>query len=147
MPRLEYRLQNNPAELICHYDDIAVGELLLRNDSDWFVREGTIYERQRTEKRDDVHLIYVTLSDEAAEPSEPAADNAQAFVVEIRQFEEGLTDYPLLHQQHCDSLLDVLLLLQTETITLNGQKWNKSSFELNEDRKMFVYYAQALNSR
>ncbi|MDF2958861.1 MAG: hypothetical protein K0S39_596 [Paenibacillus sp.] len=142
MARLEYRLLHDPSELICHYEGIPLEELLVRNSSDWLIREGTAYERHHTEKQDEVHLIYVTPSDQAAEPSEPAANSAEAFLVEIRQFEETLTDYPLLHLQHCGSLLDVLLLLQTDTVTLDGQKWIKSSFEVDEDRKMFVYYAR-----
>ncbi|NOU96300.1 hypothetical protein GC093_24200 [Paenibacillus sp. LMG 31456] len=144
MARLEYRLHHDPSELICHYDGIPLEELLIRNVSDWFIRGGTIYEKQSTEKQDSLHLIYVTPSDQMAEQTIPAIDNAEALVVEIRQFEEELSDYPLLRLQHCDSLLDVLLLIQTETITLDGQKWAKSSFELDEDRKMFIYYARRI---
>ncbi|MFD0676037.1 MULTISPECIES: hypothetical protein [unclassified Paenibacillus] len=143
MARLEYRLHHDPLEVICHYDSIPLEELLIRNVSDWLIRGGTIYEKQRTEKQENLHLIYVTPSDQVTEQMEPSIDNGEELVVEIRQFAEELTDYPILHLQHYDSLLDVLLLLQTETITLNGQKWDKSSFEIDEDRKMFVYYARS----
>lgn len=142
MARLEYRLLHNPAEMICHYDPISIDELLVRNDSDWFIRGGTIYERHRTEEEDGLHLIYVIPTDTSIEQSEPEIVQEAGFVVEIRQFANDATDYPLLHVKHCSSLLEVLLLLQTETIKLNGRKWSKTSFELDEDRKMFVYYAR-----
>lgn len=141
MPRLEYRLYHNPSQVICHYEDMTVEELLIRNSSDWFVREGIIYERQRNENQNGVHLIYVNISDETT-PSEPDADRAEGIKVEIREFREGDTHYPLLQLQRYKSLLDVLLLLQTDAFEWNGQKWNKSSFEIDEDRKIFVYYAQ-----
>lgn len=62
--------------------------------------------------------------------------------IELREYKEGTNVYPLIHTYSFKDDDDVLLLLQSDYITLNGREWEKTSAEVDEDRRVYVYYAR-----
>jgi len=61
--------------------------------------------------------------------------------IELREFREDASTYPLLHTFRYTDDDDALLLLQADALEWNALAWNKSSTEVDEDRGVYVYYA------
>lgn len=61
---------------------------------------------------------------------------------EIRHFIEDAEQYPLLFTYELKESKEVLLYLQSDFFIWSGKEWEKTSSEIDEDRKIYVLYAK-----
>jgi len=146
MVRLEYRLldaqQGYP--VLYHYDSIDKDEVSLRFACDYFVKERTVYEKTSAAIERDTYVIYVKPAED-----EKAVDYSDAVPLrwgrvqlEVREYKEGTELYPLIHTYQFLDDEDALLHLQANYLYLQEQEWEKTSTEVDEDRRVYIYYAQ-----
>ena len=62
--------------------------------------------------------------------------------MEVRHFREGTAHYPVVHTFYFHSDEDALLHLQCDLFSSDGQEWQKTSAEVDENRRVYVIYAQ-----
>jgi hypothetical protein len=144
--RLEYRLYDADAghPLLYVYNHIDKDEISMRFACDYYVKDGTVYEKLSCSLERGQFVVYVrtALEENAAVPG-----NAEALAlgggirVELREYREDTDHYPVHHTFCYPDDDDALLLLQAGGIERNGTMWLKSSTEVDEDRGVYVYYA------
>lgn len=144
--KLEYILDNgDDFPVLYRYDNIDKDEISLRYDCDYFIKDGVVYEKTDTEEYHGTYMIYVIVAeDEEASTfgSLPALSLFKTgFNMEVRQYIEDVKDYPLITKLNIHDDDDLTLKLKSNYIQVNGRKWKKTSTEIDEDRKVFVYYA------
>lgn len=145
MARLEYRLfdQANEFPVLYFYENIPKNEVLMRFTCDYFVKEMTVYEKTSCAVEADAHVIYVRVADdEHAGLNESLQSMRQGIVMEVREFSEEASRYPVVHVYQFTDGHDALLHLYSNFLYLNGEEWEKTSAEVDEDRKVYVIYAQ-----
>lgn len=144
--RLEYILDNgSDFPVLYFYNHMDKDEISLRYDCDYFIKDGIVYEKTDTEESYGVYLIYVKVAEDE-EASTFASHSAislfkTGFHMEIRQYQEDAKDYPLITTLSIRDDDDLTLKLKSNYIQAAGRKWQKTSTEIDEDRKVFVYYA------
>ena len=146
MARLEYRKldEANHFPLLYFYDHIDKDEISLRFACDYFVKGKEVYEKTSAAIEPQAYVIYVKLSEEeqAVTYSDAAALRWGRVQIEVREYRENTDHYPLVHLYQFTEDDDALLLLQSDYITLGGKEWEKTSTEVDENRKVYVYYAK-----
>jgi hypothetical protein len=145
LARLEYRLldESRGFPLLYYYDLIDKDEVSLRFACDYFVKEGIVYEKTSCAIDSGVYIIYVKAAeDEQALPGGKELMQYWGGIrMELREFKEGTGHYPVIHTFRFQDDDDALLHLQSDYLTFNGVEWEKTSAEVDEDRKVYVYYA------
>lgn len=146
LARLEYRLldEANGFPLLFYYDHIDKDEVSLRFACDYLVKGHIVYEKTSCAIEPNCYVIYVKRSTEeqAVDYVHHAAKRWGSIQIELRHFKEGTADYPLVHTYYFKDDDDALLHLQSDYLLLNGMEWEKTSAEVDEDRHVYIYYAQ-----
>lgn len=146
MARLEYRLldEANHFPVLYYYDQIDKDEISLRFACDYFVKGGVVYEKSSAAIEPAAYVIYVKPSaEEKVVPYTDAASLRWARVqIEVRHYQEHTSHYPLVQLFQFTDDDDALLHLQSDYLMLQGKEWEKTSTEVDEDRKVYVYYAR-----
>jgi hypothetical protein len=146
MAVLEYRLMTGEEKFrtLATYDRIEKEEVLLRFACNYLVKGAKVYETVACGVEADLHLIYVKWN-----PEETVIDLRVVFApdwegirVEVRRFHEKWTEYPLVSRMHFHDPLDAVLQLQSHFLHVKGEEWEKISSEVDENRKVYVIYAQ-----
>ncbi len=145
MARLVYRLADEQRghPQLYHYSRITKDEIMLRFACDYYVKDGVVYEKSYCRTEPDGYVIYVeeAVEESAAQP-EAASSSWRGIRVELRQYEEHASFSPLIRIFDYSEEETVLLLLLSDVCTVNGTVWEKVSTEIDEDRKLYVYYAR-----
>lgn len=144
MARLEYRLldevQGFPLQY--YYDNMDATEIAIRFVCDYFVKDGVTYEKTSCAAELPIYKIYVQKY-----PKQDWLDNnlpvkiGSGLRVQLRQYVEDSSYFPLIHVFEISTNLELLLFLQSDYVYWLGQEWQKSSTEIDEDSKVYVYYA------
>jgi hypothetical protein len=128
--------------VLYYYQDIDESEIASRFVCDYFVKDAVVYERQSCAMELLTYVIYVKRSQEVALESSLAEQGRKNIRIEIRRFSEGAEEYPLLFTCEVRKNKEALLYLQSDYFTWSAQEWQKTSAELDEDRKVYVIYAK-----
>ena len=146
MPRFEYRL-NNEAEdypILNFYENMDEVEAAMRFVCDYFVKEGRTWLKTASAIETAQYVMYLeeTPADtaEAGNATQPVMPGWIA--VEVREYREGVSEYPLIHQFGFPSQVQALAHLIADTMILFGQEWEKTSTEIDEDRQAYIYYCR-----
>ncbi|GAA3410211.1 hypothetical protein ACFFNY_22300 [Paenibacillus hodogayensis] len=145
MARLEYRLldEKNGFPLLYYYDFIDKDEISLRFACDYLVKDRVVYEKTSCAIEPKAYVIYVkTAEDEQASGGGVELSGYRGGIrIELREYKAGTAHYPVIHVYQFQDDDDALLHLQSNYVHWNGQEWEKTSAEVDEDRKVYVYYA------
>ncbi|MEF3305276.1 hypothetical protein [Paenibacillus sp. GYB003] len=145
MARLEYRLfdEERGFPLLYYYDFIDKDEVSLRFACDYLVKDRVVYEKTSCAIEPRAYVIYVkTAEDEQALASGTELPGYRGGIrIELRHFREEAAQYPVVHVFQFRDDDDALLHLQSDYLQWNGVEWEKTSAEVDEDRKVYVYYA------
>lgn len=144
MARLEYRLLDDNQEfpVLYYYDQIALEEIELRFACDYFVKLGTVFAKTSCAIEEGVYIIYVTHSQNA--PIAGANTTARqdgSLQLEVREH-DGLANYPLITTYAFLKTQELLLHLLSDYLYLNGHEWLKEAAQIDEDRRLYIYYAK-----
>jgi len=146
VPRFEYRL-NNEAEdypILYFYENMDEVEAAMRFVCDYFVKEGRTWLKTASAIETAQYVMYLeeTPADtaEAGNTTQPVMPGWIA--VEVREYREGVSEYPLIHQFSFPSQVQALAHLIADTMILFGQEWEKTSTEIDEDRQAYIYYCR-----
>jgi hypothetical protein len=141
--KLEYRLldQFQGYPVLYYYDYIKPEETAARFACDYFVKEGIVYEKTSCAIEPGLNVIYVKIAaDETVLSVNPCSSVGLGFIVlELREYRE-FEIHPLIMTVECPNLIDILLYLQSDFITVSGVEWEKSSAEIDEERQVYVLY-------
>jgi hypothetical protein len=146
MTRLEYRLldEEHGFPIVSYYDHITIEEILLRFACDYFVQDNRVFEKTSCAIENSTYVIYVKLNQE-----EKVIDQGLIFAphwkgirIEVRHFQEQVSQNELIDQVDFREVKEALAYLLSDYILLNGEEWEKCSTEVDENRKLYVYYAQ-----
>lgn len=146
MARLEYRLVDDTGQfpVIYYYDDIEKTEIAARFACDYFIKSGITYEKTSAAVETDCYVIYVKKADVPDDLPQPANNNNK-LQLELRQYMDNSSYYPIVTTLYMKNNLDVLLYLQSDYVYWLGQEWQKTSAEIDEDRKTYILYAIPIN--
>lgn len=145
MARLEYRLVEEAKgfPVLYFYDRIGKAEIATRMCCDYFVKEGRIYETTSTAIDEGVYVIYVQpAADEKVVDSSQKAE-WKTIRIELREYKEDTDYYPVIHTYEFRDEMEALLHMQSQFLYLYGKEWEKTSAEIDEDRKVYAWYARA----
>lgn len=145
MAQLEYRLFDEQKDFpaLYHYKSISKDELIIRFLCDYLVKDGIVYEKTSNALEAPLHVIYVKL----AKDEKPLLSNHRPtvrtgyIVLEIREFKEDVNIYPIIDSVEFNTLTDLAIVAQCNYFMIDGQEWEKTSFEVDEDRERYVLYA------
>ncbi len=146
MANLEYRLLDEPADfpVLFSYDAIGGGEIAARFLCDKLIKDGQVYERTSTASEPLTYVIY--LREEG--PSAPAAaappSGERGVRVEIRQDGQSETPGLLIETRQFADPFDVVLCLGSDYFYWLGDEWRKTLTVLDEDRRVYIYYAHKM---
>lgn len=148
MARLEYRSfgeDRSAFPLLYYYDRIDPEEIALRFACDYFIKEGRVYETTSSALEPELNVIYVqeaagerALSDALAEGRRR---DEKGIRIELRQYSEDRSRYPVVHVFRPSDRVTALLYLQAHFVTAGGIEWERTSTEIDEDREVYVVYA------
>ncbi|NHN33414.1 hypothetical protein [Paenibacillus agricola] len=151
MARLEYRLfgEGNTFPVLYYYDRIDLDEVSMRFACDYFIKEGTVYEKTSCAAEVDGYVIYVkrSLEEKPAPWGSPRQGKSNGLSLELREFSEYTADYKLIHTFVFQKSLEMLLRLQANYVYREGVEWSRTSTEIDEDRETYVYYAVLASSQ
>lgn len=146
MARLEYRLLDDSRgyPVLYAYDMIDKDEISLRFTCDYFVKDRLVYEKMSCALELPTYVIYVKhATDEHVVDSRVlSAPRWGGIRIEVREYRNNSDHYPLVHTFDFPDDDDALLHLQSDFLYLYGREWQKTSTEVDEDRKVYVFYAQ-----
>lgn len=145
MPRLEYRLLDKVGEypILFYYQDIDETEIAARFVCDYFVKNAMLYERQSCAMEPLKYIIYVKKAEDEMMPYYSNADKHKKNIyIEVRKFNEDLEEYPLVFTYQLKEHKEALLYLASDFFMWSGEEWQKTSAEIDEDRKVYVIYAK-----
>jgi hypothetical protein len=147
MARLEYRADDESREfpILYYYDPIDPDEVSMRFACDYFVKNRIVYEKSAcTVSHRNHYVIYVKPAED-----EQVVDSGALPIprwsgirMEVREFREGTSIYPVVHTFDFQDDDQALLHLQADLLRLHGRDWRKTSTEIDEDRQVYVFYAQ-----
>ena len=111
---------------------------------DYLVKDQHVYEKMSCALEIGTYVIYVRRAeDEQVLDSQLVfAPDWEGIRMEVRHFREGTAHYPVVHTFHFHSDEDALLHLQCDFLFIDGQEWQKTSAEVDENRRVYVIYAQ-----
>jgi hypothetical protein len=143
--RLEYRLYGEDVgfPLLVYYDPIDREEAALRFACDYFIKDGTVYEKTSCAVEDTCYVVYVKrAAEERVMPwGQTGAGEPRGLRMELREYREFGADYRLVHTYLFQDSLETMLHLQANYLYWDGVEWFRTSTEIDEDRETFVYYA------
>lgn len=145
MIRLQYRLlsKEHNYPVLYHYEHISEGEIAARFICDYFVKDGILYEKTSCANEPLSYVIYVQ---QIKEDIVPYTDNISSdrtnIRLELRHYIKDAESYPLLFTYELRDTLQVVLQLQSDFFMWQGREWRKTSSEIDEDRKVYVIYAE-----
>jgi len=146
MAKLEYRLfdQENGHPALYHYDSIPKDEIVNRFLCDYLVKDGVVYEKTSNALEQTLHVIYVKLAnDEIPVPLSRRSTVGMGFVVmEVRKYREDGNVYPIIQNLELSTLTDIAIVGQCNYLMLDGNEWEKTSLEVDEDRQVYVLYVK-----
>jgi hypothetical protein len=146
MARLEYRLLDEARgyPVIFYYNQIDKDEISLRFACDYLVKGHVVYEKTSCAVEPGCYVIYVKHSTEeqAVDYVNTAAKRWGSIQIELREYKEGTNKYPLIQTYYFKDDDDALLYLQSDYLMHNGREWEKTSAEVDEDRQLYIIYAQ-----
>lgn len=147
MARLEYRLCNETEgfPVLYYYDGIEQTEIAARLACDYFVKGTVTYEKTSGAVEADRYVIYVKKAAIEEESLPQPHNHGGKLRLELRQYIENSNYYPVITTLNMKSNLEVLLYLQSDFVYWLGQEWQKSSTEIDEDRKVYIFYAIPAN--
>lgn len=144
MANLEYRLFAEAADdfpVLFEYAGIDSGEIAARFACDKFIKNGKVYAKTSTASEPLTYVIYVQEDgpDSPAAATPPAIQGAR---VEIRQ--DGASETPglLIEAREFIDAVELVLCLGSDYFYWLGDEWLKTLTVLDEDRKVYVYYAR-----
>jgi len=144
MATLEYRQmdENQTFPLLYYYENIDITEIATRFACDYFVKDEVTYEKTSCASQPPLYTIYVQKAEQQEWlDSGPSLRSGKGLKLELRQFLQNAAYFPEIHIFEVDSNRELLLLLQSDYLYWLGQEWQKTSTEIDEDRKTYVYYA------
>lgn len=147
MAKLEYRLLSEVEgyPILYYYENIDYSEIAARLACDYFVKDAVTYEKTSGAREITTYIIYVKKA-EVQDNSLPQPPNTSNILrLELRQFLENSSYYPEVAVFEPKNNLDALLYLQSDFLYWLGQEWQKTSAELDEDRKVYIVYATPMN--
>lgn len=146
MARLEYRWldEKNGYPVLFYYDHIDKDEVSLRFACDYLVKGHVVYEKTSCAVEPGCYVIYVKRSTDetAVDYAHTASTRWGSIQLELREYKEGTMNYPLVHTYYFKDDDEALLHLQSDYLVLDGREWEKTSAEVDEDRRVYVYYAR-----
>lgn len=145
MERLEYRLldKDNGYPVIYSYENITEAEIAARFVCDYFFKDGVLYQKTACATEPLVYVIYVKKDEDViTEHDDGMKYDGDKIRVEVRQFTEEIDAYPLLFTYEMKEYQQAILYLQSDFFIWQQQEWQKTSAEIDEDRKVYVIYAQ-----
>jgi hypothetical protein len=146
MPRLEYRQldEEKGYPVLYVYENIDNAEIAARFACDYFVKDRLVYERTSCAMELGGCVIYIKHDDEATVFDQENSDYSSLPNVrmELRQYKQTADYYPVIHVFEFKTNLEAVLNLQCDYLWWLGQEWRKVSAEIDEDRKVYVYYAE-----
>ncbi|MFC4769249.1 hypothetical protein [Effusibacillus consociatus] len=146
MARLEYRLLDEARgfPVLYYYDMIDKDEISLRFACDYFVKDKIVFEKASCAIELPNYVIYVRPDEDeqVVDPGVLSAPRWGGIRMEVREFREGTSFYPVIHTYEFRDDDDALLHLQSDFLYLYGKEWLKTSTEVDEDRKVYVIYAK-----
>jgi len=148
MARLEYRVADADQSfpLLYYYEDIGIAEIAVRFTCDYFVKNGVTYAKTSCAALPPIYTIYIKKTEQQNWLDNPPPLKAsKGLKLELRQFLDNAAYFPEIHVFEVSNNMELLLLLKSDYIYWLGQEWQKTSSEIDEDRKVYVYYA-ALSS-
>lgn len=147
MARLEYRANDESRKfpILYYYDSIDPDEVSMRFACDYFVKNRIVYEKLACSVLHRHHyVIYVKPAED-----EQVVDSGSLPVprwsgirMEVREYREGIAIYPVVHTFDFHDDDQALLHLQADLLQVHGREWRKTSTEIDEDRQVYVFYAQ-----
>ncbi|WP_044641279.1 hypothetical protein [Risungbinella massiliensis] len=147
---LEYRLLTADDEeypVLSHYKGIKLEEILLRLHCDYWVRDRNVYQLRSTSMEKECYVIYVELDEEESgeDPVYVFEQSWNGIKVEFRHFHEGQKEHPIVKEYIYTDPKDALLHLASDFYQLGETEWVKTSSEVDENRKTYIYYAEPTN--
>lgn len=148
MARLEYRLfdESRGFPLLYYYDFIDKDEISLRFACDYLVKDRIVYEKTSCAIEPRTYVVYVKVAEDEDAHANVTGTGLAGYWggirLELREYIEGTSDYPVVHVYQFQDDDDALLHLQSDYLMRDGVEWAKTSAEVDEDRKVYVYYAQ-----
>lgn len=144
MARLEYRLLDEAADfpVLYSYDAIDSGEIAARFVCDKLIKDGAVYEKTSTAVEPLTYVIYVQTAGQAPAPAAAPPADSRGVKLEIRQDWEGDSPGLLIEAREFTDAIDLILYLSSDYFYWLGDEWLKTQTVLDEDRRIYVYYAK-----
>ncbi|SHI77525.1 hypothetical protein [Propionispora hippei] len=145
MSNLQYRLfsEENSFPVLYHYEHISEEEVIARFACDYFVKDGVLYEKTACATGPLSYIIYIRqVEDITTTYTDNMRFNEASIPLEIRHYQENADLYPLLFINEYKDHLQAALRLQSDFFMWQGREWRKTSAEIDEDRKVYVLYAE-----
>ncbi|SFS33144.1 hypothetical protein [Marininema halotolerans] len=146
MIQLEYRLYDKIKShpLLYTYENVDEEEVSARMVCDWFIKENQVFERMTVEMAPPRCIIYVraAVEEEVINREVLTHPEWQGMRLEVRQFKETAMIYPLIETIHFTRTSSLRLYIQSDYVFLQDQKWEKTSAEIDENRRVFVLYVR-----
>ncbi|SFI64340.1 hypothetical protein [Thermoflavimicrobium dichotomicum] len=146
MLRLEYRFldEERGFPIVSYYDPISKDEILLRFACDYLVQDHKVYEKTSCAIEDGVYIIYVKVDEEKKikNPGLIFMPDWKGIRIEVRHYQKETKKDLLIHSFTFFDSQEALAHLMSDFIYLEGKEWEKLFAEVDENRKVYVYYAQ-----
>ncbi len=143
MANLEYRLYDESEFPVLYtYAAIDGGEIAARFACDKFIKDGKVYEKTSTASEPLTYVIYVREEGPAAPAAAAPPPEGHGVRVEIRQDAESETPGLLIEARQFTDAVDVVLCLASDYFYWLGDEWLKTMTVLDEDRRVYLYYAK-----
>lgn len=146
MSRLEYRQldEANNYPVLYYYDDLDTGEIASRFACSNFIKDGVVYEKTSCAIEAMTYVIYVQEVGKAenVEGGGGVAPVGKGVRLEVRQDGESPSPGLMIQNLEFSDSMDVVLHLESDYLYWMGGEWLKTMTVLDEDRKVYVYYAK-----
>lgn len=143
--KLEYRLldEERGHPVLYEYPSIAREEIAARQWCDYFIKDSVVYAKESSLANAECTVIYVQVAEDEQAPPPPDRTGLRSAELawELREYAEETADYPLIERFPVRTHMEVLLQIHNDALEHKGQVWRKTSCEIDEDRKVYVYYA------
>ena len=145
MKKLEYRLldESKGYPILYYFLDMDEMQIASRFVCDYIVKDGILYEKTSCSMEALSCVIYVKKIEEDILTYEENIRQTEKYIrLEVRHFIEEAEIYPLMFTYELRESKEVLLYLQSDFFIWSGKEWEKTSSEIDEDRKVYVLYAK-----
>ncbi|WP_240511932.1 hypothetical protein [Paludifilum halophilum] len=145
MARLEYRLDHseNGYPVLYYYEPIDAEEISTRMVCDYFVKGKRVYEKISCTAGRNQSVILVREAEEEEVLSSEILQRPEwsGLRLEVREFREEAVYYPVVQTMHFSDADHLRTYLQSDAFDVNGRPWQKTSAEIDENRRVYVLYA------